>query len=219
MVFESLKTLDVKEEELEKPKLLDFKIKKEASETLLLFQDEASISSTIQSSTLSSTVDTIETNIKESIALATADFLNSPTPTILTTPTPPEIDTSFADDSSMNKSAISPILSQPKTIRFPALNGGARGVKRRHDGICYWENCNIKHDNISKLVDHLHTKHVVTQNGPFSCLWIGCRVYGSESCSRRWLERHVASYHGSSKEFKCIVDGCGLRFATQVIDF
>ncbi|KAL5287285.1 AEBP2 family protein [Megaselia abdita] len=218
VVFEVMK--DVKDIELKKPKLMDFEIKKESSETLLMFQDEASISSTIQSSTLSSAADTIETNIKESIALATAEFLNSPTPTLLatslTTPTPPEIDTNFNEESSNNKSAISPILSQPKTIRFPALNGGARGVKRRHDGICYWENCNIKHESVSKLVDHLHNKHVVTQNGPFSCLWVGCRVYGSESCSRRWLERHVASYHGSSKEFKCIVDGCGLRFATQL---
>ena len=111
------------------------------------------------------------------------------------------------------KCALSPILSQPKTIRFPAA-GLRQGVKR-HDGVCYWDKCNKKHESSSKLLDHMQTYHVNTQTGPFSCLWVGCKVYNKESCSRRWLERHVLS-HGGSKQFKCIVEGCGLRFGSQL---
>ena len=125
------------------------------------------------------------------------------------------IDTKLAEDNftkGATKCAISPILSQPKTIRFPA-NGG-KGNKRL-DGVCYWHKCNKKHDSNSKLLDHMQHLHVNTQVGPFSCLWVGCKVYQKESCSRRWLERHVLS-HGGSKQFKCIVEGCGLRFGSQV---
>ncbi|CAD7012724.1 unnamed protein product [Ceratitis capitata] len=133
---------------------------------------------------------------------------------------PTLIDTKLAESTSelLPKSAISPILSQPKTIRFPAETGGFRyGPKgaKRHDGVCYWDKCNKKHDSCSKLLDHMQTLHVNTQTGPFSCLWVGCKVYNKESCSRRWLERHVLS-HGGSKQFKCIVEGCGLRFGSQL---
>ncbi|KAM7344885.1 AE binding protein 2 jing isoform 3-T5 [Cochliomyia hominivorax] len=124
------------------------------------------------------------------------------------------IDTKLAEACTKDtpKCAISPILSQPKTIRFPA-NGG-KGNKRQ-DGVCYWHKCNKKHDSNSKLLDHMQHQHVNTQTGPFSCLWVGCKVYQKESCSRRWLERHVLS-HGGSKQFKCIVEGCGLRFGSQL---
>ncbi|XP_067627352.1 zinc finger protein jing [Eurosta solidaginis] len=136
------------------------------------------------------------------------------------TSTPTMIDIKIAESNSETtpKCAISPILSQPKTIRFPAETGGFRhGSKgaKRHDGVCYWDKCNIKHDSCSKLLDHMQTQHVNSQTGPFSCLWVGCKVYNKESCSRRWLERHVLS-HGGSKQFKCIVEGCGLRFGSQL---
>lgn len=129
------------------------------------------------------------------------------------------VDTTLAESASkvLPKCAISPILSQPKTIRFPAGAGaGGKGAKR-HDGVCYWDKCNKKHESNSKLLDHMQTHHVNTQTGPFACLWVGCKVYNKESCSRRWLERHVLS-HGGSKQFKCIVEGCGLRFGSQVSD-
>lgn len=128
------------------------------------------------------------------------------------------MDTQLAETASktLPKCAISPILSQPKTIRFPAGAGGAGGKGgKRHDGVCYWDKCNKKHESNSKLLDHMQTHHVNTQTGPFACLWVGCKVYNKESCSRRWLERHVLS-HGGSKQFKCIVEGCGLRFGSQV---
>nr|AAL28986.1 LD36562p [Drosophila melanogaster] len=120
-----------------------------------------------------------------------------------------------ATSKSLPKSAISPILSQPKTIRFPAGAGASGKGGKRHDGVCYWDKCNKKHESNSKLLDHMQTHHVNTQTGPFACLWVGCKVYNKESCSRRWLERHVLS-HGGSKQFKCIVEGCGLRFGSQL---
>ncbi|XP_037947788.1 zinc finger protein jing-like, partial [Teleopsis dalmanni] len=148
--------------------------------------------------------------------------INSPvanTPNNTTPSTPTTIDIKLAEDISekLPKCAISPILSQPKTIRFPAESGHRYGPKgaKRHDGVCYWDKCNKKHDSNSKLLDHMQTHHVNTQTGPFSCLWVGCKVYNKESCSRRWLERHVLS-HGGSKQFKCIVEGCGLRFGSQL---
>lgn len=127
------------------------------------------------------------------------------------------VDIALAEATSkgLPKSAISPILSQPKTIRFPAGAGAGGKGGKRHDGVCYWDKCNKKHESNSKLLDHMQTHHVNTQTGPFACLWVGCKVYNKESCSRRWLERHVLS-HGGSKQFKCIVEGCGLRFGSQV---
>lgn len=131
----------------------------------------------------------------------------------------PTVDITLADNETLPKCAISPILSQPKTIRFPAKHEsghrfGPKGM-RRHDGVCYWDKCNKKHDSNSKLLDHMQTHHVNTQTGPFACLWLGCKVYERKSCSRLWLERHVLS-HGGTKPFKCIVDGCGLRFGSQL---
>lgn len=117
--------------------------------------------------------------------------------------------------------AKSPILSQPKTIRFPVRDGTELNGKRQRksggyvSGNCYWEECNARFENSSKLLDHLQTHHVTGQSGPFKCLWQGCRVNGRESCSRRWLEGHVSS-HGGSKTFKCIFEGCGHRFSSQV---
>jgi zinc finger protein AEBP2 len=54
-----------------------------------------------------------------------------------------------------------------------------------------------------------------TNGESFVCMWVGCKVFDKTSCSRSWLERHVCT-HGGSKPFKCIVEGCGQRFSTQV---
>jgi hypothetical protein len=63
----------------------------------------------------------------------------------------------------------------------------------------------------------LQAKHVNPQVSceNYVCLWVGCKVYARTSCSRSWLERHVLS-HGGNKPFRCIVDGCGQRFSSQV---
>lgn len=60
-------------------------------------------------------------------------------------------------------------------------------------------------------------KHVISQatQEQYVCLWTGCKVHGRTSCSRSWLERHVLA-HAGTKPFRCIVDGCGLRFNSQV---
>lgn len=49
----------------------------------------------------------------------------------------------------------------------------------------------------------------------YVCLWLGCKVHGRTSCSRTWLERHVLA-HAGTKPFRCIVEGCGMRFNSQV---
>lgn len=125
--------------------------------------------------------------------------------------------------------AKSPILSQPKTIRFPPVNGkvtvwksstkgkGTCCVRITKNGMCNWENCSQKFDTNSELLDHLQQQHVNQQEGPFICSWGDCKVNGRESCSKRWLERHVLLHVGrGTKPFKCIVDRCGMRFSTQV---
>lgn len=111
----------------------------------------------------------------------------------------------------------SPILSQPKTIRFPArvpLNGMHR-TDSRSIGACYWDGCNAKCETSSKLIDHLQT-HVTSQTGPFACRWANCKVYGHESSSRKYLERHVLLHGGSKKFHKCIIGKCGMRFSSRV---
>lgn len=124
-----------------------------------------------------------------------------------------ELDTDLINNASLPESSKSPILSQPKTIRFPA--NGSRANDRRTAGCCYWDDCNENCETSSNLLDHLQTKHVNPQQAPFSCRWANCKVHGRESCSRKWLERHVLS-HGGTKLFKCIFEKCRMRFGSQV---
>lgn len=117
------------------------------------------------------------------------------------------------------ESAKSPILSQPKTIRFPPVNGKVtvwkKCVKISQKGVCNWAKCSKQFDSNTDLLDHLHT-HIDTQAaGPFICSWRDCKVNGREG-SRGWLERHIISHVGSTKPFKCIVEKCGMRFGSQV---
>ena len=65
------------------------------------------------------------------------------------------------------------------------------------------------------------TTHVVgvestSGDGPkYSCLWVGCKVYGKKSSSLKWLESHVPR-HGGKFAYPCIVEGCRMRFSSQV---
>lgn len=122
----------------------------------------------------------------------------------------------------------SPILSQPKTIRFPAkaddvsIAGQGSTSRRGSDaasdlGACRWAGCQMPQFNTSgALLEHLQVAHVLTQatHETYVCEWIGCKVHGRTSCSRSWLERHVLS-HAGNKPFRCIVQGCGCRFNSQ----
>lgn len=157
-------------------------------------------------------------------AVSTAEKLRSSsipsTATMVTAPSPGlaevavEIDTTLNGDASLPESSKSPILSQPKTIRFPA-NRSRMANDSRTAGCCYWDDCNENCETSSNLLDHLQTTHVNPQAAPFSCRWANCKVHGRESCSRKWLERHVLS-HGGSKLFKCIFEKCRMRFGSQV---
>lgn len=158
----------------------------------------------------------ISPNSKKYAAILLSDSL------VLTSPfKAPNVDIEF-QTASLPECAKSPILSQPKTIRFPAVNRhssqigskGARKSDSHSNGVCYWDNCSAKYDTSSLLLDHLQTEHVNSQSGPYSCLWAGCKVHSKESCSRRWVERHVLEHCGKNP-YKCIVGSCGRRFGTK----
>lgn len=114
--------------------------------------------------------------------------------------------------------AKSPILSQPKTIRFPPVKGKVtvwkKCIRISKTGVCNWEKCSKQFDSNADLLEHLHMHHINEQGGPFICSWRDCKVNGREG-SKGWLERHVMSHVGS-KPFKCIFDRCGMRFSSQV---
>lgn len=124
----------------------------------------------------------------------------------------------IVEEKSIIECAKSPILSQPKTIRFPPINGKVtvwkKCVKISKTGVCYWDKCSKHFDSNSDLLEHLHQDHINAQQGPFMCSWCDCKVNGREG-SKGWLERHVMSHVGS-KPFKCIVERCGVRFSSQV---
>ncbi|CAK1551574.1 unnamed protein product [Leptosia nina] len=124
------------------------------------------------------------------------------------------------------ESQKSPILKQPKTLRFPPRSQTKSDNNRRKSSsdttstviACQWEDCKLEFDSDSNLLEHLQAVHVDTQVGKqnYVCLWQQCKVRGKPSCSRLWLERHALS-HGGNKPFKCIVDGCDRRFSTQTL--
>ncbi|XP_023939318.2 zinc finger protein jing homolog isoform X2 [Bicyclus anynana] len=119
----------------------------------------------------------------------------------------------------------SPILKQPKILRFPPRTLTKPENDRRTSStdttsvtVCLWENCKRELESDTDLLDHLQTVHVESQAGKenYVCLWEQCKVRGKPSCSRLWLERHTLS-HGGNKPFKCIVDSCDRRFSTQIL--
>ncbi|KAK1130969.1 hypothetical protein K0M31_017274 [Melipona bicolor] len=118
--------------------------------------------------------------------------------------------------SSESKPLLSPILSAPTTIRFPAREPEKDRQQGTDSGVCRWDKCEESFESSGELLEHLQVAHINTQTGGdnFVCQWQGCKVQGRSSCSRRWLERHVLS-HGGNKPFRCIVDGCGSRFSSQ----
>lgn len=81
--------------------------------------------------------------------------------------------------------------------------------------VCRWAKCFLELKDCN-LMEHIRHRHVETQHNSevFVCLWDGCKVYNKPSCSQSWLERHMLS-HSGDKPFRCIVDGCGMRFTSQ----
>ncbi|KAK3576345.1 hypothetical protein CHS0354_039279 [Potamilus streckersoni] len=80
---------------------------------------------------------------------------------------------------------------------------------------CQWKNCDISLAAV-EVMDHIRIRHVEPQdvNETFVCLWEGCKVFNKSSCSRSWLDRHILC-HSGDKPFRCIVEGCGMRFTSQ----
>ncbi|KAL1509535.1 hypothetical protein ABEB36_004250 [Hypothenemus hampei] len=124
----------------------------------------------------------------------------------------------------------SPILSQPKTIRFPPVQQHqkekdegrdlGKSPTQSNEGRCQWDDCTAQFDTNGALLEHLQVKHVISQSQAnqeqYVCLWRGCKVHGRTSCSISWLERHVLA-HAGTKPFRCIVDDCGQRFNSQLM--
>ncbi|XP_013411983.1 zinc finger protein AEBP2 isoform X1 [Lingula anatina] len=81
--------------------------------------------------------------------------------------------------------------------------------------LCKWKECRQTLEG-RFLMEHIREKHVESQRNKdgFVCLWEGCKVFNKPSCSYNWLERHIL-HHSGDKPFKCIVDGCGMRFTSQ----
>ncbi|XP_064595597.1 zinc finger protein jing-like [Liolophura sinensis] len=80
---------------------------------------------------------------------------------------------------------------------------------------CKWSKCGASLDPAT-LMDHIKQTHVESQTGneTFVCLWEKCKVYNKTSCSLSWLDRHILC-HSGNKPFRCIVEGCDLRFPSQ----
>ena len=87
---------------------------------------------------------------------------------------------------------------------------------RESDVLCLWQGCGVRMKP-ADLLEHLVSVHVERQKDKerFVCEWQRCKMSGRTSCSISWLMQHVAT-HGGDKPFKCIIDGCVLRFATKV---
>ncbi|XP_068628220.1 zinc finger protein GLI1 isoform X2 [Battus philenor] len=127
----------------------------------------------------------------------------------------------------VQSSQKSPILKQPKTLRFPPKSSSNKQQSDQRTSstdtsstvtVCLWENCKREFESDTDLLEHLQSVHVESQAGKenYVCQWEQCKVRGKPSCSRLWLERHALS-HGGNKPFKCIVDGCDRRFSTQIL--
>ena len=88
--------------------------------------------------------------------------------------------------------------------------------------LCQWLDCK-QEVLFSELHDHLLTNHIkcqqpkkrsVKESMKFVCRWVGCKVFNKPSTLMSWLEKHIICHLGN-KPYRCIVDNCGLRFASQ----
>ncbi|KAF6779791.1 hypothetical protein AHF37_00713 [Paragonimus kellicotti] len=88
--------------------------------------------------------------------------------------------------------------------------------------VCKWEGCGAVVDQ-SELIAHIQHVHVFPQimtgrRKYFVCLWEGCRVFRQPSVSASWLDSHILHHtDAKGKPFRCIFDGCTLRFSTSIL--
>ncbi|KAF5399701.1 Zinc finger C2H2 type [Paragonimus heterotremus] len=88
--------------------------------------------------------------------------------------------------------------------------------------VCKWERCGAIVDQ-SELIAHIQHVHVFPQimtgrRKYFACLWEGCRVFRQPSVSASWLDNHILHHtDAKGKPFRCIFDGCTLRFSTSIL--
>lgn len=70
-----------------------------------------------------------------------------------TTPTPPDLGVTQVDEKP--NEPLSPILSAPTTIRFPAQAPGKNRPQTADSGICRWDQCDARYESSSGLLEHL----------------------------------------------------------------
>lgn len=111
---------------------------------------------------------------------------------------------------SISATAPSPAISP---VGSPAGKGEVTPSKEAPAQVeCQWKGCE---EVTSEIMDHIRACHVSSQNGKEKvCLWKGCKVYDKPSRSKSWLDQHILT-HSGDKPFRCIVDGCGIRFTSQ----
>lgn len=122
------------------------------------------------------------------------------------TPDPSRSCTPISVSAAVPSPAVSPIGSPAGTeVVTPSKEAPAQVE-------CQWKDCE---EVVSEIMDHIRACHVSSQNGRENvCLWKGCKVYNKPSRSKSWLDQHILT-HSGDKPFRCIVDGCGIRFTTQ----
>ena len=102
-------------------------------------------------------------------------------------------------------------------IGSPAIKGDVTPSKDTPAPVeCQWKDCDTVVLDDGEIMDHIRVCHVSSQHGKEKviCLWKGCKVYNKPSSSKSWLDRHILT-HSGDKPFRCIVDGCGIRFTSQ----
>ena len=123
---------------------------------------------------------------------------------------------SFSSSSSSSSSKASVTATTTKTQQQQHQQQQQKKGTQQVDNVtCFWKNCN-KDVDACGIIEHVRQCHVDTQRDceVFVCLWEGCKVFNKTSCSKTWLERHILC-HGGDKPFRCIVDGCRVRFTSQ----
>lgn len=105
------------------------------------------------------------------------------------------------------------------TSRSTTPNSSSTGSNRERNqsATCRWQGCGVQVTD-GDLKEHLSSCHMVAEQHEdrtmWVCRWEGCRVYGCPASSEAWLQRHILQ-HSGQKPFRCIVDGCGQRFASD----
>ncbi|OMJ17407.1 Zinc finger protein ZIC 4 [Smittium culicis] len=95
--------------------------------------------------------------------------------------------------------------------RFPvAKNNMLPNMKS--NGICYWNNCNEKFNNLTLLMDHISKVHVGRGKSFYVCNWRTCTRQNKPFTKRHKLLNHLRTHTGD-KPFICSYPNCNKCFS------